>query len=574
MGHTSSTLSDFLSNKVALRSWLRTDGCRQVEPLAPANIKLIRDTLRITDNEAVAQRPMPTLASTDTFFPARLIYVGSDTAKDPPRLVKTVGDALPQYAALTYCWGPKQDADRQLVTTTASLQAHLQRLPRAAMTPCMRDTLIVCRTLNITYVWIDAVCIVQDDRDDWARESVKMAHIYYHAHLTICPLVSHSCIQGFLSPRPPGVDIPFRSRRRPEIAWHLTLVEACNDEDVPRAKKMNLQAPTLFAARRLPNPFDLDVLLSVWDTRGWTFQENLCKSRVLCFGKTCLHVINGQICASEIDYVQEYVGQYHAYTELLDLARAASNRSSTFPDACPADASMASRSLTPNVTALRATGPRSISISKWCSLTEVNGREFTQSQDLLPALSGLAHVYNLLHGDVYLAGLWRRYLHVYLLWWILNPRAGTLETTLDQLRREESRVSPYLAPSWSWLRVGVTELCRYVCTVSYDLPPSQQRRHRQRARSGGGHPYPLRQWSDFGPTHMRRAFALTDHTTDLVGINPYGQVRHASLRVYGKMVSLPISVIPEPSDMKYSTFGYLPSGQGSLHVRVFPRHAL
>jgi hypothetical protein len=35
------------------------------------------------------------------------------------------------------------------------------------------------------YLWIDSLCIIQDDELDWSHESKKMAGIYQNAHLTL-----------------------------------------------------------------------------------------------------------------------------------------------------------------------------------------------------------------------------------------------------------------------------------------------------------------------------------------------------------------------------------------------------
>lgn len=48
-----------------------------------------------------------------------------------------------------------------------------------------RDAITLTRRLGIRYIWIDSLCIVQDDKDDWRREAAKMADVYSNAYLTI-----------------------------------------------------------------------------------------------------------------------------------------------------------------------------------------------------------------------------------------------------------------------------------------------------------------------------------------------------------------------------------------------------
>ncbi|EFW99759.1 tol-like protein [Grosmannia clavigera kw1407] len=246
-----------------LSTWLRSDGCRQAEPLSPDNVEWIRSTLVDWDED-------PGTQSVGGFVPSRLVYVGvDDDQTDSPRLVLTEGwkDPLPKYAALSYCWGPGHDAARQLTTKTSNLDSHLTKLPQEDLTPVLRDAIAVCRSLSIPYIWIDAVCIVQDDSADWSSESEVMGYIYYHAYLTICPLAASSCMHGFLEPRTAGVDIPFQSQRHPEISGLITLVECYNDRDIP---------PQQTTIRSRPG-FDLDSPLWM-DRAAWLTDRFILKA--------------------------------------------------------------------------------------------------------------------------------------------------------------------------------------------------------------------------------------------------------------------------------------------------------
>lgn len=85
------------------------------------------------------------------------------------------------------------------------------------MTSVIQDAVTVTRALSVRYLWIDALCIIQGDGQDWARESQVIGLVYSNAFVTICSLSSSSCLEGFLD-RPTAVQIPFRSSIRPEIA--------------------------------------------------------------------------------------------------------------------------------------------------------------------------------------------------------------------------------------------------------------------------------------------------------------------------------------------------------------------
>jgi hypothetical protein len=61
-----------------------------------------------------------------------------------------------------------------------------------------KDAIHICRKLGIYRLWIDALCIIQDDLKDWEIESAKMASIYAGASLTSLPPIS-LWITGHLS---------------------------------------------------------------------------------------------------------------------------------------------------------------------------------------------------------------------------------------------------------------------------------------------------------------------------------------------------------------------------------------
>ncbi|KAF4499963.1 HET-domain containing protein [Fusarium agapanthi] len=86
------------------------------------------------------------------------------------------------YAALSYRWG---SLDAIWQTTTKNLGMRLTQFNIVELPKTLSDTVQVVRNLGLKWVWIDSLCIVQNDKDDWAREAVKMASIYQNALVTI-----------------------------------------------------------------------------------------------------------------------------------------------------------------------------------------------------------------------------------------------------------------------------------------------------------------------------------------------------------------------------------------------------
>src|SRR4051794_22873221 len=70
-------------------------------------------------------------------------------------------------------------------TTKATKSTRLKSIPLVKLPKSFREAVFITRRLGYLYLWIDSLCIVQDDKEDWQQESAKMADIYENAALTI-----------------------------------------------------------------------------------------------------------------------------------------------------------------------------------------------------------------------------------------------------------------------------------------------------------------------------------------------------------------------------------------------------
>jgi hypothetical protein len=96
------------------------------------------------------------------------------------RLVEGI-ELRPRFAALSHCWG----MGKHLITTKSSLTKHQKSIAMPSLPKTFQDAVAICRFLGIDYLWIDSLCIIQDDERDWEEESRKMGSIYQYAHLVI-----------------------------------------------------------------------------------------------------------------------------------------------------------------------------------------------------------------------------------------------------------------------------------------------------------------------------------------------------------------------------------------------------
>ncbi|EGS20466.1 putative chromosome transmission fidelity protein [Thermochaetoides thermophila DSM 1495] len=114
-------------------------------------------------------------------MPTRVLDVGVRD-EDPIRLHEPVGSSI-RYMCLSYCWG----GAKFLKTTRANYDKHKQEIRLDELPQLFQDAVRVTRSLGVRYLWIDALCIIQDDINltDWKRESVRMASVFQNSYLTI-----------------------------------------------------------------------------------------------------------------------------------------------------------------------------------------------------------------------------------------------------------------------------------------------------------------------------------------------------------------------------------------------------
>ncbi|PSN73505.1 HET-domain-containing protein, partial [Corynespora cassiicola Philippines] len=120
------------------------------------------------------------LTTPSGFLPTRLVCTG--LAGDRIRIVRNV-DLAPgaKFCTLSHCWGGYMPLKLQH-DNFARLS---QDIPHEELSNTFKDALHIARRLGMSYIWIDSLCIIQDDPQDWTRESSLMAQIYETSALNI-----------------------------------------------------------------------------------------------------------------------------------------------------------------------------------------------------------------------------------------------------------------------------------------------------------------------------------------------------------------------------------------------------
>ncbi len=156
-------------------------------------------------------------------LPKRLVSIEGTKTK----LVETKQGEQGVYTALSYSWGDSSGAHYHGGTRSGPLKLlaknHanlLQNIDASRLSKAHQHGIQVARELGYRYIWIDALCILQDNQDDWKEQSKSTAEVYGNADLTIVAGRSDDSRHGFLKPlHDPGVyvQVPYLSADRPDL---------------------------------------------------------------------------------------------------------------------------------------------------------------------------------------------------------------------------------------------------------------------------------------------------------------------------------------------------------------------
>jgi hypothetical protein len=128
-----------------------------------------------------------------TALPTRVLDVSLH--KDSVLLCDSKGIRMGSYVALSHVWGDEMP----LRTTTSNLDYFKDGIPLSTLPQTFRDAVFMTRLLECRYLWIDSLCIIQDSREDWAKEAARMADVYGNAYVTVAAVNSANSKGGLFS---------------------------------------------------------------------------------------------------------------------------------------------------------------------------------------------------------------------------------------------------------------------------------------------------------------------------------------------------------------------------------------
>lgn len=168
-----------------------------------------------------------------------------------------------EYVALSYVWGPKQKIT--LTRKTETQLAEPESIVDGVASLTIVDAAELCRRLGMQYLWVDALCIIQDDDNDKADQLKAMSHIYRCASFTILAASGQDAGAGL-----PGLRQGTRCFQQEEV-----LVAQATDSEPALSLMTTCNPKSSTMVHYLEE--------TVWNTRGWTFQERYLSSRCLVF---------------------------------------------------------------------------------------------------------------------------------------------------------------------------------------------------------------------------------------------------------------------------------------------------
>ncbi|KXX74049.1 hypothetical protein MMYC01_209826 [Madurella mycetomatis] len=133
-------------------------------------------------------------------LPSRLLDIrdlNCITLRESANMQRHGGSNL-RYATLSHCWGSSRNflATRETVFKLMRGFRFSEEAPKT-----FSDAVHVAHGLGIPYLWIDPLCIIQDDVSDWDAEASRMADVYSNSYLTIAAASSDDDRKGLLQPR-------------------------------------------------------------------------------------------------------------------------------------------------------------------------------------------------------------------------------------------------------------------------------------------------------------------------------------------------------------------------------------
>lgn len=355
-------------------------------------------------------------------LPSRLVGVGYPGDKRV-YLRQTKGEKG-AYITLSYVRGSGPSG--KIPETKKSNVAELEMgILVSSLPKTFQDVITITRKLNVPYLWIDALCIIQDDKDDWIREVSQMSRIYQFSLLTVAATGAEDASKGCFLDRVPT---PLDTSARVELPYRTK-------EGVISGKFSVYDQYASFG-----DEYERFVEHSPLFKRGWVFQERVLSRRMVHYtkGKMFFECRTTRFMNELLEGVEKRDTKIGFWgPEIKKGHRTRSPEQSTKNLGDPYETS---------------------TLGRWYTAVSIYSRlSLSKNEDTLVGIAGAAKEFQLLlsmerdnvgrpgagrdgsplHAPIYLSGLWSHDLFYGLSWYTSQPQK--LQIAGDKA-----------APSWSW----------------------------------------------------------------------------------------------------------------------------
>lgn len=345
------------------------------------------------------------------YVPTRLIDVcyESDSGMEKQwRLCEMQdSDAVEPYLTLSHCWGSMP----ALCLTTTNIEEFKAGVSDSCLPPKYLDAIFVTRRLGFRYIWIDSLCIVQDSKEGWLRESMVMHDVYRNSACTLAASMAGNASERFLRQRDPLI----------------TLAEVVQLNWIEESKGFWWWSRSTDGGKYIINHqnfFRMCLSRSSLAQRAWCLQELLLSLRVLHFEEDQL------------------------FWECRTLKSCEANPFITMPcamdEASPVTSDLFRGLPLDEIPRMYSRRPANCNVI----VEAYTEGSLTKPEDKLVAIAGVAKAYQGRFGGHYLAGLWSNELPYSLVWYVKGSKTSRIKPF-----QYVARVKPYRAPSWSWCSV-------------------------------------------------------------------------------------------------------------------------
>jgi hypothetical protein len=405
---------------------------------------------------------------TEVNLPSRLLEIGdSEEGHLKIRLVDALPEHRGRYITLSHCWGPNPELSGLTRTLRSNVDDYYKDLPMDLLSRTFQDAVTITKRLGAAHLWIDSLCIIQEDAKDWESESIKMADIYAYSLVTIAATGTQSSGDGLFLQRKEAEMTPL-IWPTPEagnmLAIHPFLLrDYFNYESIPQpiyGRAWCMQELTL--SRRVLHFLPGQVIWNCATSTRHEFEECSAKARksacLLQEIPTADLMVGGKVkplpptatfveTREGIPTAHGNRGHFESSAGLVENARGNATICFGHPQA---DGTFLGR-LRQNFTASKEaylTRTKKIIIGRprprtlhdeWLSLVEnYSIKDITQTKDRLPAIWSFATRMQATVEDEYCCGLWRSDFPRGLVFMLYRPSM-----------KGASKPNP-TSPSWSW----------------------------------------------------------------------------------------------------------------------------